>query len=322
MAKQDAQSMENVVFGGGGTHGFMYVGALLALFKGSPEAYQQWHRGLKSVAGTSIGALVGYLVTLWNPARILSFMKAQGFASVRKTLFDQDLVRIATAKSVNSGTELNRLLREGVMLSSGSEETTLAQLYKMTGITFVVAVTSSASGQTRFWSHVNMPDLPVWKAIRASVSIPFVFPEFEVGGVRYIDGGMTCNVPCHLFPAERTLVLYVQARRPAALTPITLIDLYMNAAQLGSFRVEPLYALNSIPCVPAADSVSPYSFGASGAELDALVMQGVRSWQAVVRRNKLMVLTVQLTQLLCRMGPSKPLSSLVEESEAAVVSGT
>ena len=299
--------LEHVCFGGGGMHGFMYPGALLALFNNSVEAYRVWQGRLKSVAGTSIGALVGYLVMLWDPLRILAFMKAAGFQQLRQGLFDQDWMRVAAAKAVNSGKELNALLRQGVQQSVGQEDATFLDLYRRTGITYIVTVTCSSSGQTRFWSHANQPHLPIWKAIRASVSLPYVFPEFELDGVKYIDGGMTCNLPCHLSPPERTLVMYVQVRRPNGLTPLSLLDLYMNAAQLGSFRVQPLYALNAIPCVPAEDSVSPYDFGATDAALDALFLQGIRSRRAVARRNKLLVYTIYLTLLLRRaVAPTPP----------------
>ena len=297
--------LEHVCFGGGGMHGLMYLGALFALFNNSIQAYTEWQRKLKSVAGTSVGALIGCLALLWDPLRIMAFMKTAK-VQAKASLFDQDWLGVAAAKAVNSGKELNALLRQGVQEAFGSADATFQDLYCRTGIAFIVTVTCSSSGQTRFWSYANMPHLPVWQAIRASVSIPYVFPEFEVAGIKYIDGGMTCNVPCHLFPPERTLIMYVQVRRPNGLTPLSLLDLYMNAAQLGSFRVQPLYAMNSIPCVPAEDSVSPFNFGATDAALDALFVQGVRSRHAVARRNKLLVFTIYLTlQLLAARGGRK-----------------
>jgi NTE family protein len=49
------------------------------------------------------------------------------------------------------------------------------------------------------FSAKSDPDLPIWKAVRMSVSIPFVFePVHHDGGV-YVDGGLSWNYPIDLF---------------------------------------------------------------------------------------------------------------------------
>jgi predicted acylesterase/phospholipase RssA len=281
--------LDHVVFGGGGMHGIMYLGALIGFFGNSKAAYTAWRAQLKSVAGTSVGALVGFLITIWDPWQILEFVKTAGFKELDQKLFDQDWKGLCMELSVNSGRQLNLLIQKGMLQSTGSENTTFRQAYEQSGIHFIATVTNSQTGGTHYWSHTNMPDLPVWKALRASVSIPYVFPEFVIEDGRYIDGGVTCNIPCHLFPARQTLVMYVQIRRKRSLTPGTLLDWYSNSAQLGCFRAKPLYALNSVPCVPDSNSVSQYNFGASSEDMDDLVLQGLRCWNAMVSRNIMLV---------------------------------
>jgi len=281
-------NLDHVVFGGGGMHGVMYLGALIGVVGNSLDKYDTWRGRLKAVAGSSIGALIGYLITIWNPWRVLEFVKQAGFQSLGKGLLDQDWKGLAADKALNSGRELNALLQKGMLDTAGSENATFQDVYKLTNVLFIVTVTNSTTGMTHYWSHVNTPNIAVWMALRASVSIPYVFPEFKVGSGTYIDGGVTCNLPCHLFPARRTLSLFVQPRTRDWFTPGALIDFYSNAAQLGSFRVQPLYALNSVPCVPGTDTVSAFNFGAGNAQLDNLVMQGVRSWNAVMFRNLLL----------------------------------
>jgi len=293
--------LDHVVFGGGGMHGVMYLGALIGFVGDSREVYDTWRHGLKAVAGTSVGALIGYLVTVWNPWRILEFVKQAGFQDLNKGLFNRDWTGLSEDKALNSGKELNALLRKGMLDTTGSEEATFEDVYKLTGVTFIVTVTNSGSGHTQYLSHINSPKMLVWMALRASVSLPYVFPEFKIGAQKYIDGGVTCNLPCHLFPAHRTLTLFVQPKKREWFTPGALIDFYSNAAQLGSFRVQPLYALNSIPCIPGLDTVSAYNFGASNSELDSLFMQGVKSWNAVVFRNSLLYFLVCYAMLRHRV---------------------
>jgi predicted acylesterase/phospholipase RssA len=303
--------LDHVVFGGGGMHGIMYLGALIGFVNNSQARYEAWRAQLKSVAGTSVGALVGFLITRWDPWQILEFVKTAGFKELDQMLFDQNWKTLCMEMSVNSGRQLNKLIKKGMLESTGSEDTTFREAYAQSGIHFIVTVTNSQTGGTHYWSHANMPDLPVWKALRASVSIPYVFPEFVIGNGRYIDGGVTCNIPCHLFPAYRTLVLYVQIRKKRSLTPGTLLDWYSNSAQLGCFRAKPLYALNSIPCVPGVNSVSQYNFGASSEDMDDLVLQGLRCWRAMQTRNFMLVHLVMVAQWL-HQKPSLPSVSFSE----------
>jgi predicted patatin/cPLA2 family phospholipase len=50
------------------------------------------------------------------------------------------------------------------------------------------------------------PDLPVWKAVRMSSTIPFIFPYMELDGVAVTDGALVTNM-FDIFPeGERTMV--------------------------------------------------------------------------------------------------------------------
>jgi predicted acylesterase/phospholipase RssA len=282
-------NLDHAVFGGGSMHGFMYLGAIIGFVNNRKDVFEQWQSKLKAVAGTSIGSLFAYLITLWDPWQILEFMKTAGFKGLHERFFDQNWESVRAEACINSGKEVDVLLQRGVAQSFGQMDATLKDHYDRTGIVLIVTVTEACSGHTHYWSHKNMPHFPIWKALRASISLPYVFPAFQLGQNKFIDGGVTCNIPCHLFPARRTLVLYVQSRRPDTVSPQTLVQLYANAAQLGCFRTKRLYALNCIPCVSASDSVSAYNFGASNDQLNMLVRQGILSYNAVILRNKLLV---------------------------------
>lgn len=45
------------------------------------------------------------------------------------------------------------------------------------------------------------PDLPVWKAVRMSSTIPFIFPYLKLDGIPVTDGGLVINV-FDIFPDE------------------------------------------------------------------------------------------------------------------------
>jgi len=59
-------------------------------------------------------------------------------------------------------------------------------------------------GTTRLSDRQSVPlvDGPAWRAVRASASLPVVFPPVAIGGSLYVDGGVADNMPTH-FAYER-----------------------------------------------------------------------------------------------------------------------
>ena len=50
--------------------------------------------------------------------------------------------------------------------------------------------------------HHEYIDMPIKKAVRASMNLPFVFKAMQVGGMRLVDGGLATNFPRKLFADE------------------------------------------------------------------------------------------------------------------------
>lgn len=281
---------KNLVLGGGSMHGCMYIGVLVAMFNGDKAAYAQWTKGVSVYAGTSAGSLFAYMLLVADPWTVWDYVKRCGFRDIAKGMFDQSMAQASQQQSISSGKALEDMLRTGVQDLSGDVDMTLQQLFERTGKKLVVTVTSVQSGRVEYWSYTTKPHVPVWKALRASVSIPFVFPAFVVDGQAYHDGGIMCNVPCHLFNAKDTLTLFVHRPNRTSCSAFTeVLDRYCGAAQLGQFRLEPLYALNCVPCVSDETIVAAHTFGATDQEIDSVVQQGALSWNAVMARNVYML---------------------------------
>jgi len=121
--------------------------------------------------------------------------------------------------------------------------------------------------------------------------VPFLFPSSFVDGREYVDGGIVCNVPCHLFPADATLTVFVHTtihdEKPGLLSE--LLSLYRSSAQLGQMRCAPLYALHSVPCIPTTGGMGAYDFDATDEHIDRLVQQGMLSLYVVRIRTLIIV---------------------------------
>lgn len=156
-----------LTLGGGGARGLAHIGVLQALEeRGVP---------IDAVGGTSMGAVIaGAYARGWSPQKILSFAK-ELFADT-KAIADLDIPIV----SILAGRKLNKKLRA---FFTDIDITDLWLPY------FCISASLSA-GEMIVHDHG-----PLWKAVRASCSIPGVFPPVRHEGHLLVDGGVMNNVP-------------------------------------------------------------------------------------------------------------------------------
>jgi predicted acylesterase/phospholipase RssA len=268
------------------------------------------------------------MLTVWDPWTIWNYVRTTGFRKIAETLFDQNILRITEGMAINSGAALENLLQQGMQDLANDRNATFEDLYRKTGKKLVITVTNVRTGFAEYWSVDNVPRMEVWRALRASVSLPILFPAFKIANAKYTDGGLACNIPCQLFPADRTLTLFVHAPTvdQGGITSNyfrQLMHHYSDAAQLGQFRVQPLYACRSVPCMAAPTNVSAYALNATNEEIDALVLQGARCWAAVCARNVLIGCSIYFLKTLNKEeiveDPATLASSEAEAAAAALL---
>ena len=165
---------QHVVLGGGTLYGCMYLGALIAMFGNDKSTYAVWASGIKSYAGSSVGALLACLLTVWDPWAIWDYVRTTGFRKIAESLFDQNILAITEAMSINSGAALERLLKQGMADLTGSADVTFHQLFQLTGKKLVVTVTNLRTGFAEYWSVATVPRMEVWRALRATSVMPFL----------------------------------------------------------------------------------------------------------------------------------------------------
>ncbi len=286
-------STRHVVLGGGAMYGIMYVGVFMALCQHDPVKYQRWFRDVESVGGTSAGALIGFLVVCGlDPWAQRACVEKCGLNRIMHGILDVPADEILSQRGISSGRALDEITQDVVEYTTGRRDTTFAQLRDATQRRFVVVVSNGSTNRTEYWSADTRPDMPVWLALRCTSSVPCLFAAPRVDGCPMYDGGLTCNVPCHLFDRHATLTLLIHGRpchdpRDLASLLGQIMTLYTCAAQIGPMRTAPILALRSVPCAPTIDigPLGPYSFGAAPEVVDDLVLEGCASVQGVVLRD-------------------------------------
>lgn len=327
------QGCQYVAMGGGAMFGVMYIGALKALAGADDTTYGHWYRNLRGVAGTSAGSIMAFLVASGvRPDSMCALLSATDLSAVGASAATSTVAQMLHRGSVCLDADLNALLQGLVarVLDLGAAEAaalTLADFAARGLPDLCIVVTNATTGAVDFWKASTHPRVPVWLALRASCCVPGLFPAVHWEGVPYIDGGVTCNLPCHLFPPRQTLALFVHMGGPGSamddaggasggpsgvdLISCTLkrccrmVQWYMCAAQLGALRCSVDRLARCIPCVSSNSRTSAFSFDAGPAVLEQLLQDGADAVQAVVVRDMVLFTFVLLALASGQAGGSR-----------------
>ncbi|WP_257511788.1 patatin-like phospholipase family protein [Limnobacter parvus] len=158
-----------LVLGGGGARGFAHAGFFQALEEAGVV--------LDSVGGTSMGALVGALIATGNSAAEVNKVLASAFRKgLPFKLGDYWIPKYGFVKSK----AVDELYQNAFGDSKIEDQP----------IPFFAISCNLTTGNQHLFEHG-----PLWKAVRASTSIPVFFEPFMAGRDVMVDGALVNNVP-------------------------------------------------------------------------------------------------------------------------------
>ena len=212
MARLVAGRAVGVVFGGGGARGSAHLGVMLALEEAGVP--------IDVVGGTSIGSVAAFMYAMgWDHDRRME--KLPLFFSRRLIL--QPTIPLV---SVSSGRRLHRLIvRE-------TEQRWIEDLWVRY---FSVSTNLSQAAQ------VVHQRGELWKAIRASVSLPGILPPVGQGGDLLVDGGLLNNLPIDVMRDVMGggQIIAVDLRRQVELTMRAPVGPWLSGWQVLRSRARP-----------------------------------------------------------------------------------
>lgn len=166
IARNVAQAAIGVVFAGGGARGFAHLGVVRALFESGIA--------IDSVGGTSFGAIAAT-----GPARgfdIESMIdEIRHVFTQERPLDDYTLPMV----SLVHGERLDALLRKYLDLD-------IEDLW----LPYFAVSSNLTKNRVEVHDHGSL-----WRAVRASISLPAILPPVILGGDLLIDGGVLNNLP-------------------------------------------------------------------------------------------------------------------------------
>jgi NTE family protein len=209
----------NLVFEGGGVKGIAYAGAVKVLDKD-----EKILDGIQRVGGTSAGAITACLVALG--ARGDDIQDIVGHTSFRKFMDDswgvlRDTRRLLDEYGWYKGDSFAEWIRKVIYEFAGNPDLTFRELHQRAQAPksrmrelYVVGTNLSAQLEQLYAAEYT-PDVPVWLAVRVSMSIPLFFAAVQHERAILVDGGVTWNYPLDLFDDRRFVTNAKAAVKPS-----------------------------------------------------------------------------------------------------------
>lgn len=187
--------IKHMIFSGGGHNIITMFGAISHL---KEEKYIDFSK-IKSIDGTSAGALLGFICIL-NPDHdaIMKYLIHRPWENV----FDitPEIIFQAFQSKGLFDIKIFEQILDPIIKSCGIERTiTFKQLYEKSGIDFNIYVTELNELKMIRLSHDTSPDSNVIDGIYKSCAIPPLFKPVIESQNCYFDGGIFANYPLNSF---------------------------------------------------------------------------------------------------------------------------
>lgn len=208
-AVKKEKNYEYLVMSGGGIKGICYCGVLETLDKMGILYDQEDNLKLKGVAGTSAGSIVACLLAIgFTPKEIRIVLDDMDFNKLLDDKFGyvRDTYNFIEHYGVCPGKYIEKLLGDLIKSKTGDADYTIAQLYEEKGVELVIVTTDMLHNKSIYLNPLNDKEcnrnIPIRKAVRMSMSIPFLYEPVNYEGQMCVDGGVLDNYAIHVFDGK------------------------------------------------------------------------------------------------------------------------
>jgi len=182
-------NLKHLVLSGGGLLGISYIG----LFKYFEE--KNVIKTIESITGSSAGAIFGALLALGYTSNELNLIVKQMVFKDYLQINVDSILNFTTQKGFESGNKFNLFIKKCIYNKTNNDNFTFIQLYEKYNINLQIGVTNLTQHKFELLNKDYYPDLPIHKAISASIAIPFIFEPIIINNDIYCDGGILDNLP-------------------------------------------------------------------------------------------------------------------------------
>lgn len=168
--------MNDLFIGGGGYSGIVFIGALEYI-------HENKLLDLKNFYGCSIGSLIGCLyISGYKPKDILSRFLELDLKQIVKYKFDNFM----SESYIMDDSFLDTLI--GLLWTNVDENITVGDFSNKYNVNVNIYATNLSKNEYTNINNKMYPEIKLKDAMKASMSIPFIFKQVEINGDKFVDG--------------------------------------------------------------------------------------------------------------------------------------
>ena len=183
------KNIKHLVLSGGGMLGISYIGLIKYLEE------QNKNSNFKSITGCSAGSLFATLIAIgYTSTELITIVKTMKYKEYIN-INAESIINFMKLKGLESGKNLITFIKKYIKDKIGNEDITFKEIKEKFNIELQIGVTNLTHYKFQIMNSINTPDIPVHKAISASIAVPFVFEPVVIGNDLFCDGGLLNNLP-------------------------------------------------------------------------------------------------------------------------------
>lgn len=151
-----------------------------------------------NLVGTSAGSILCLMCCLgYTSKEMIAILEDEMVTKNRGQLsFDELLdLNVLNSYGLDSGENMQRFIEQVVYNKLNRTSITFVELAKVTGKNLVICVANLSKQRQEYLNVDTEPHMDVVKAIRMSISLPFIFTPVKHNGNIYVDGALYETLP-------------------------------------------------------------------------------------------------------------------------------
>jgi NTE family protein len=191
--KNEKNEKKILVISGGGIKGITGLGSFKCLLDNNIT------NKFEILAGSSVGAVICFLYNIgYDPKDMYEVLEEIDFTQLIKYI-EPEILLVEPCFGISSPEPILYSIYSFMKKKNINKNITFEQLYTLTKTELIMTGTCLNDISLKYFSHRTTPDMQILKALRITISIPFIFRPYQYDGKLWVDGGVMNNFPIDLF---------------------------------------------------------------------------------------------------------------------------